>query len=396
MDGRKKRRYKALKFEAGSRKYVFFYKSPADTSLSLGGFLPVMSKRMATKKRKKTFSKRFFNTTIPVRNGVSFFPDWMFFSYAELLGDEGLYQKSVPLGLVFAWNETLWMPVFIVSTVLLLGWLLFTARGRFLQKQRLKLNAETEARILQQQQLISELQFHNDQLKITKQNLDLSISEKDRFISVLVHDLRSPLRYLYKNTTYLFRNWKRDSHAEVDSLITEINNSTQQIHFLTEEMMQWISTQDNTYGVRIREYSLLEISRELEALYKENILHHGNALELEIPAWLKIKTDKLLLKAVMRNLLDNANKNTEHGVIRIQAHQVGPQITLTISDSGVGVSPALLQAINRFFSTSEPMQQLHTQFGHEIIRDFARLLRATVVYEAPERGGLRVLLTLPA
>lgn len=299
------------------------------------------------------------------------------------------------IGLFFSWNNLIFPPVLASLLVAVLVWFFLRMRYRNQHQQHLRLDHETQDRILQQQKLISELQQHNDQLKISKENLHLSISEKDRFISILIHDLRSPLRYLYKNTAYLFRNWKRDSHAELDDLITEINNSTKQIHFLTEEMMQWISTQDHAYGVQIKEYLLPELIRELEALYKENILHHGNTLQLDIPPRMKVNTDKLLLKTILRNLIDNANKNTDDGTIRIEARQAYQKVVITVSDSGVGVSPSLLRDINRYFSTSEPMPGLNTQFGHEIIRDFARLLKATVFYETPESGGLRVSLTLP-
>ncbi|GAB3252333.1 hypothetical protein GCM10027347_11340 [Larkinella harenae] len=257
------------------------------------------------------------------------------------------------------------------------------------------MNAETEARILQQQRLISELQFHNDQLKMTQQNLDLSMVKKDHFISILIHDLRLPLRFLYKNTAYLFRNWKADSHDEVDYLITEINQSTQQIHFLTEEMMQWIAAQNKSYRIYILEHHLVDLLKELKTLYEETILHQGNTLELDVPPSLTVKTDKILLKAVLRNLLDNANKNTDDGFIRIQARQVGQSVSITVADTGVGLSPEWLRAINHFFRTGESSPSLNTQVGHEIIRDFARLLNATVLYEAPESGGLCVRLTLP-
>jgi signal transduction histidine kinase len=296
------------------------------------------------------------------------------------------------IGLVLSWNSLILPPVLAILLVAILVWLFLRMRNR--KQQHLRLDSETENRILQQQKLISELQLHNDQLKISKENLHLSISEKDRFISILIHDLRSPLRYLYKNTAYLFRNWKRDSHAELDDLITEINNSTKQIHFLTEEMMQWISTQNQAYGVRIQECLLPELIQELEELYKENILQHGNTFQLDIPPRMKVKTDKLLLKTILRNLIDNANKNTDGGTIRIEARQAYQKVVITVADNGVGVSPALLRDINRYFSTSEPMPGLNTQFGHEIIRDFARLLNATVFYETPESGGLRVSLTL--
>ncbi|GAB3318947.1 hypothetical protein GCM10027299_11080 [Larkinella ripae] len=299
----------------------------------------------------------------------------------------------MPVGIILTGDDSLWLPVLGTLVAGIFIWLIF--RFNLRKREHLRLNHEIEARILQQQKLISELEFHNNQLKLSKEKLDLSISEKDRFISLLTHDLRSPLRFLYKNTAYLFRNWKQDSHSELDQLITEINNSTRQIHFLTEEMMLWIATQDNTYHIRLKEYTLLEIMQELDAFCKESILQQDNTLELEIPSRLTLHTDKILLKTILRNLLDNANKNTEEGVIRIQARQAYEHVVITVSDSGVGVSPALLQRINQFFSSPEPVQQLHTQFGHEIIRDFARLLNVSVVYEAPESGGLRVLLTIP-
>jgi signal transduction histidine kinase len=298
------------------------------------------------------------------------------------------------LPFAWSWINPLWSSILATLFLVVFVWFLFKLRYRFLHRHNSPFENETESRILQQQKLISELQLHNDQLKISKENLYLSISEKDRFISILIHDLRSPLRFLYKNTAYLFRNWKRDSHAELDDLIAEINNSTKQIHFLTEEMMQWISTQDNTYKIRIEEYTLLEIINELEVLYRENIFQQGNILELDIPARMKVNTDKLLLKTILRNLIDNANKNTDDGVIRIQARQAYEKIIITVSDSGVGISPSLLQHLNHYFRTSESAPELNTQFGHEIIRDFAGLLNATVGYETHESGGLSVSLTM--
>lgn len=360
------------------------------------GFIPASHNCMVTKKWSETVCKQIS----PLPTLMSFLPLFLRTGTSSVVGKPLHYQpvvryRQLPIGFVLSLNEPLWAPVLAGLVVALVVFYLIKLRLRSQQRRSTKLNHETEARILQQQKLISELQLHNDQLKISRENLSLSITEKDRFISILIHDLRSPLRYLYKNTAYLFRNWKQDSHAELDDLITEINNSTKQIHFLTEEMMQWISTQDNTYGVRIKEYLLAEIVAELEDLYKDNVQHHGNDLQVAIPSRMKINTDKLLLKTILRNLIDNANKNTDDGVISIQARQAYQKIVITVSDTGVGISSALLQDINRYFNRSESMPGLNTQFGHEIIRDFARLLNATVQYDTPESGGVAVSLTIP-
>jgi|GEM_PF-7066753 len=293
-----------------------------------------------------------------------------------------------------AFYETFWFRTLSVIFIILSLLLIFRLRYRYILIYNLRLEREVKGRTLLLQQLIADLQESNAFLKISEEHLSRTIAEKDRLVSVLVHDLRSPLRFLKNNTSYLSRNWKKYSSQELNNLIFTIDDATRQIHFLSEELMYWIATRDGKYVFDIRDYALSDIVYELAALYRDIIAHSGNRLEIDIPGHIRVQTDKTLLKTVLRNLLDNANKNTEEGLISIRSTEDGGRIRIILSDTGMGMTPDMLQEMNGYLSGSEAEIAQQAQFGHKIIRDFILLLQASIRYVNNREQGVTVIIEL--
>lgn len=309
-------------------------------------------------------------------------------------GDNVLQHSIMSFEVLPAFYETIWFQLIMGILLLVMVWLFIKIRTRYVVAQNLRLEKEVKERTIQQGILIAELQESNLQLKESEENLFNTISEKDRLISVLVHDLRSPLRFLKNNTSYLARNWKKHSTDESEKLIHEVDDATKQIHYLTEELMLWIATRGNKRAIDIREYPLKEITDELSNLYADIILHAGNRLEVEVPEDITVKVDKLIFKTIIRNLLDNSNKNTEEGIIRIAATQNDTDIIIELSDTGTGMSEEMLQDINQYLGGEAGYLSQNSQFGHKIIRDFGNILGAHIHYSNGATEGLIIKIVL--
>ncbi len=304
--------------------------------------------------------------------------------------------SSLSFEVLPAFYETLWFRTLFIAGVILLLIIIFRLRYRYILIHNLRLEEEVRARTRLQQQLISDLQESNASLKISEKNLSRTVSEKERLVSVLIHDLRSPIRFLKNNIYHLSRNWKKYSPQELNDMFFTIDDTTKQIHFLAEELMYWVSTRSGKYLFDVREYRLSEIVNDLVALYGEIVTHSNNQLIVEAPGDIVIKTERTLLKTILRNLLDNANKNTESGIITIRCSVHAGKVQILVSDSGMGMPPATLHEMNAYFEGAVTDISQQSQFGHRIIRDFVMLLEGQIRYMNNPEQGILVILELPA
>lgn len=125
-------------------------------------------------------------------------------------------------------------------------------------------------------------------------------------------------------------------------------------------------------------------------LFKKNTLHFVN------PDNLELLTNREILKAVIRNLIDNSNKYTTDGHIRVElVRQDDKYLKLSVSDNGRGMSPADLSKIKRRIEnvlTTEGIEQ-SGRLGYQIIIDFVARLECKLEVESTVGQGTSVTIS---
>ncbi|MCK4919559.1 MAG: PAS domain-containing protein, partial [Bacteroidales bacterium] len=177
------------------------------------------------------------------------------------------------------------------------------------------------------------IQQQNEELK--KLNID-----KDRFISILGHDLRSPFNNLLGLSELLTKNIHYYDIDKIEKLANGINISARNTCNLMDDLLMWTSSQQGSIVFKPQNLSLTDICNDV--LITLNPTADAKKIVINCLAEdnFNVFADADMLKTILRNLVSNAIKFTNNdGTININAEQNSENVTILISDNGIGISP---------------------------------------------------------
>ncbi len=185
-------------------------------------------------------------------------------------------------------------------------------------------------------------------LKLRQQNIELqkNNADKDRFISLLAHDLRNPLSALIGFSDLLIKNINKYSTEEIKSKVEIINDSGKSAHNLLEDILIWVKAQVGRVPFRPEFIDFSSMCDNVIEKVKLNAQTKHINISYFFDQNIKIFADANMLATILRNLLTNAIKFTnEGGKIQIYAESSENEIIITVSDNGVGMVPELIETI---------------------------------------------------
>jgi signal transduction histidine kinase len=220
---------------------------------------------------------------------------------------------------------------------------------------------------------------------------------KSEFLSTMSHELRTPLAALLGYAEIL---------AEADSGAAEHQHCVQRIRAVGTDLLELIeSTLEMGRAEAGRDELRFEAVRvrpfwETLAVQCGKMPRHAEVLfdwSADVPD-VVIVTDPRKLSVVLRNLISNALKFTERGVVRLDAQLDGDALTFCISDTGVGIPSDERSTIFEMFrqgTGSEARRHSGTGLGLYIVRRFVEQLGGAVDLESTPGGGSTFIVRLP-
>jgi signal transduction histidine kinase len=190
------------------------------------------------------------------------------------------------------------------------------------------------------------IMLQRNKRKIEQQKAELSKLNvtKDRLFSIIAHDLRGPITS-FKGILHLFGNNSLSQKEFVD-LSKSLNQNVDNIHAMLENLLLWSLSQMNGLKPFLRELYVIDVVEEAIALVKEIANRKDIELQINVPENLHFFADENNLRAIVRNLLNNALKFTpQHGRVTVSGHQQGKFTELKIIDTGIGIKPEDLETI---------------------------------------------------
>jgi signal transduction histidine kinase len=281
--------------------------------------------------------------------------------------------------------------------------LLFLAIGAcvyFFIRLRIKLLVHQKEKLERQvQERTNELSQNVEQLKRAIKDLELSDSKllqtslfKEKLTSLVLHDLRSPLRFLSSVSGYISAHHKNLPVAELEHQLAELTAAAGGVYYFTQDLLSWINTQANDFSIKAEAVSITEIFKETNNLYSILIKQNGNTIHFSEND-IVCKTDKNILKTIVRNLVDNANKYTVNNNIYLLAIRENQEVKIVISDDGKGMPPSIVQAAQN--GLLDGLTGADSPMGLKLISDLTRRIRGTIKFESEEGIGTTVTITIP-
>ncbi|MCY1532718.1 Phytochrome-like protein cph1 [compost metagenome] len=239
----------------------------------------------------------------------------------------------------------------------------------------------------------------NEQIRAQKEQLEKSNSEKNKLMSIISHDLRSPLMNIQNYLQLLNENRVDDSNraAVEKSLLQSTNGAVEML----SNFLHWSKSQMdgvNANPAIINLHTALQSTLEME---KVNAAKKDIALNIHIPATLQVLADVDMLQLVVRNLISNAIKFTPAGgKIEVNAVTAAKECKITIKDNGIGIAPEKQDKIFsiRAESTYGTLNEKGIGLGLMLCKDFIERQGGRIDFESSpgEGSGFYIFIPLPA
>ena len=264
---------------------------------------------------------------------------------------------------------------------------ILTVKNEEIIQQKAEIEAQRDY-IEQKNKEISEaleqIQKQNEQLA------ELNFS-KDKFLSIIAHDLRSPINSLLGFTNLLSNYADAMTTDEVKKISNDLNRSLQNVLQLIEDLLTWARSQMNKVDFKPDAVSINQIIRE--DLELSSILFQKKEIQLEtqVQENLQAFADADHVKFVLRNLVTNALKFTNrNGKVTIKAFEDGKMILVQVIDNGVGV-PIEIQKkmfqLDAIKSTKGTDNEKGTGLGLVLCKEFIRKNSGDIWVESKEGEG---------
>ncbi len=179
------------------------------------------------------------------------------------------------------------------------------------------------------------------------EELEQANSSKNKFFSIIAHDLRGPLGTALALTDAISENTERFDHEKLQEILLGVHKSNKQVFTLLENLLTWSLVELGVMHPELKEIELRKIVHDTcepltaQAERKEISIHH------DIDPKLIVRVDKDMLSTVVRNLLSNAIKFSRKGsTITINSELDQDFIRTNIVDHGVGIPK---DAVNNLF-----------------------------------------------
>ncbi|HUX55052.1 MAG TPA: PAS domain-containing sensor histidine kinase, partial [Williamwhitmania sp.] len=223
-------------------------------------------------------------------------------------------------------------------------------------------------------------------------------ADKDRFMSILAHDLKTPFNSLLGFSELLLKNIADYDTNTIRSQVKIINETAKSTYGLLEDTLLWARAQSGKLPFDPQKVSFLDICSEVV----QSLRRVADAKKISIKQFAEedftLFADVAMLKTVLRNLISNAIKFTNSGGdITLYAVNKGGEVVINVVDNGVGIGPeeiANLFDASQFSSTTGTEGEKGTGLGLLLCKDFVDKHGGRIWVESVEGKGSEFKFTI--
>ncbi len=287
----------------------------------------------------------------------------------------------VEFNVAIPWFLQWWFIFMSILVFILLIWFITFQRTRWLFRKKIELedliNNKTEE--LNERNTILQ---KNDQIKT-------------RLISIISHDVVTPLRFLHKSGKTLEEDGHKISKELYDETLHEITSTSKELEILTSNILNWIKYQHQDRLLSMERFNLFQVADQVNRLLKPISKQKDITLLNTIPEHLFVYQFIEPVKIIIYNLLMNAIQFTSHGIIETGCMVEGNIIMLFVKDSGKGMTQQQKENIlnkEYIISSVNVDEKRGSGLGYLIVRDLIKIISADIYIESEINIGTTVFI----
>jgi signal transduction histidine kinase len=332
------------------------------------------------------------------------------------------------------WWKSWWFRFILIFTILCLIYLMYYLRIAFYRKRENELKILVRKRtveleeinkiLLVKQEFIEkqseELRTNSEDLKNTndllmeKQGFILKQSEllkesnhqlsilnatKDKFFSIIAHDLRNPFNIVTGFSDLLLKKINTLPQEKITKYLEMIHSSSTKGNNLLENLLQWSRNQTGSISFNPIKLNLFEIVEEATNFFRSDIERKNIIISNLIDHHITILADDNMIKTIFRNLISNATKFThDGGRISLSSNVIDSLVELSVTDTGVGIPDkdiVNLFQIDFSLTTKGTANETGTGLGLILCKEFIEKHNGKIFVESKVGKGTTFKFTLP-
>jgi PAS domain S-box-containing protein len=237
------------------------------------------------------------------------------------------------------------------------------------------------------------------ELRAKKDELQEAVNVKNKFISILAHDLKNPFNSLIGFSDLLKDEVDNYSNEKLKEFVNNIHDVTIDTYFFLEELLEWARTQQDMVAFNPENIHVIQIVNDCISLLLNASKTKNIEIDYLISKDLYVFADKNMLKTILRNLISNAIKFTpKSGQISILASIKQPYIEIIVSDTGIGMDTNTLESLFKIDKTKSikgTEGERGTGFGLLLCKEFVEKHGGTICVKSELGIGSDFIITLP-
>jgi len=238
-----------------------------------------------------------------------------------------------------------------------------------------------------------------NQLRQKNKELNNLNATKDKFFSIIAHDLKSPFNSLLGFSEMLSLHAETQNTEQVIEYSNIIHNSTKKLFNLVENLLQWSKAQLGTIKYSPEQTDVYLLANNIISLLRLNAEEKDIVISSKMSRDLVGWVDENLFNTVLRNLLANAIKFSRVGsMIQVTGVNEGDMMRISVADTGVGIRRENLEklfAIGTNISTKGTFNEKGTGLGLILCKEFVEINKGTIWAESEYGNGSTFHFTVP-
>lgn len=248
---------------------------------------------------------------------------------------------------------------------------------------------------------ISRRKKAEEELKKSEARLQEAIQTKDKFFSILAHDLRSPFSGILVLSETLRYDIEELTRNEISDLVTALNRTSNNVYKLLNNLLEWAKIQRGTIENEPLSFNISSLITENILLIESKAKDKGITIESLLPNETYVYADYNMIDTVLRNLLNNGVKFTSaSGKVIVKAENDNEgTINIIIEDNGIGIKRENLDklfTIGSNISSIGTADERGTGLGLIICKEFVEINKGRMIIESEEGRGTRACFSVPS
>jgi PAS domain S-box-containing protein len=245
---------------------------------------------------------------------------------------------------------------------------------------------------------LTEFKKVEDRLNKTNEELKELNGTKDKFFSIIAHDLRSPFEALLKYSELLATETEKLSHEEILQFSGALNEILNNLYGLLENLLHWSMLQRDLISFKPENININYTIEKIIRVSNHNFLRKNISVSNQTEKEILVYADANMLQLIIQNLIINAIKFTpEGGEISISAKIINKFVEVSICDTGIGIDPEISSTLFDFttiYTTHGTSGERGTGLGLPLCKEFVERNGGKIRIESEPGNGSKFIFTL--